>query len=94
MQCFLLLLHYVRYLVLTIFDTEKGTTLSARARWKVHRLAYVKLGTSGRWVGTGTGDGVTLVKSFLIAAHGSMDIGECAAAHIHESLAATKKALH
>ena len=39
-------------------------------------VAYVKLGTSGRWVGTRTGAGVTstLVKAFFVAAHGSMDI--------------------
>ena len=48
-----------------------------RARWKVLNLAYVKLGTSGCWVGTQTGAGDTaiLVSSFSAAAdvHGGMD---------------------
>ena len=40
---------------------------STRTRWKVLGLTYAKLGTSGRWVGTRTGTGVTsiLVKSFF-----------------------------
>ena len=53
-----------------------------RARWKALDLVYVKLGTSGRWVGTRTRAGVTATLrvwwSFvLVAAHGFMGIGGC-----------------
>ena len=49
-----------------------------RTRWKVRGPAYLKFGTSGRWVGTRTGaispPNYKYDKVFLVAAHDSMGI--------------------
>ena len=66
-----------------------------RARWKVlaYRTTDVKLGKSGRWVGIRTETDVTstLVYSFLVAVHGSMDIDGSILADIHGTMGCDQK---
>ena len=65
-------------MLLEIMCLQGNESSNTRARLKVIGLAYVKLGTSGRWVGTRIGTEVTAklrLCYFLVAAHGSMGIG-------------------
>ena len=48
--------------------------LTTRVRWKVLGLAYVKFGTSSRWVGTQIGAGVTATLRVRQSFFGSMGI--------------------
>ena len=49
----------VKSFIVDPWGVNKGISNIMRDRWKVLGLAYVKLGTSGRWVGTQTGARVT-----------------------------------